>query len=364
MQNHELVRISLQSPFLTSIGIYSILLGLSFLALYNSREGTFLNRGITQQVRGAAILLVVVGHIGYHTLVSRDNFLVLGDYGVSIFFVLSGFGLARSYPNRALSVREFFVSRVSRVMVPYWIATAIILILDFILIDRKYDISTVLLTVCGINISMAARHLDYVRWYITASLIWYVFFALYWGRVYGKKLILLFFVTGVFLILSNYYVVPIGYGFLSFPFGVALGVSYDWVRYFFARFPGRFWIFIAICIFLSVYTLEGWLLPRMESMIPYLAIVFLKEMILISFTVAALIVFSIACKNNGSVFLRFAGAVSYELFLFHGVFMVKYDFILFKGPMILAFWPYLCFMVIISSLIQKAARGLQKRINA
>jgi len=166
-QNHELIKIYTPDAILSSALIYVALAALALCCIKKTADNSFLNRNVTKQIRGIAILLVVVGHIGAHILATPRNWLVLGDYGVAIFFLLSGFGLARSYMTKELIIKDFIIRRLSRVMIPYCLTTLIIFSLDYILLDHLYSIRTIILTLCGINLSTIAKHIDYVRWYIT-----------------------------------------------------------------------------------------------------------------------------------------------------------------------------------------------------
>ena len=124
-QNHEIIKMDAPDAILSSTLIYAALAVLSFCCLKKTADNSFLNRNTTEQIRGIAILFVVVGHIGAHILSTSDNWLILADYGVAIFFLLSGFGLARSYMTKDLIIKDFIVRRLSRVMIPYCLATLI-----------------------------------------------------------------------------------------------------------------------------------------------------------------------------------------------------------------------------------------------
>jgi len=81
-------------------------------------SGPFLSRDASNTLRGLAILLVVVHHMGNAAGVRW--FTPLGPVGVGIFLLLSGFGTSYSVMHR--SPGEFWRRRLARVLVPYLLA--------------------------------------------------------------------------------------------------------------------------------------------------------------------------------------------------------------------------------------------------
>jgi len=350
-QNHEIYKIALTHPIYTSFTIY---VGLFFLALLTLRKGTkdiFLNRSVSEQVRGIAILFVVIGHIGVHTLVSKRDFLVLGEYGVSLFFILSGFGLTLSCHSKKITFISFLKRRVSKVMIPYVLITCIILLLDFIFLHRTYASKDILLTMIGVNINTITRHIDYVRWYVTLLLIWYVFFALLWDKLDGYKFPAAFTAIAFLLFLISYYVYDLGYAFFSFPCGIWLALYHEQVSKLLAQYrTNTIKIYSIICI-VCIYLFVQKILPVLSSYVPSIFISLSREMMWILFSLAILL-FVNALSPFSSGFLKYAGKYSYAIFLLHGPLMIKYDFILFKETLLVSFWLYLLCILTISMLMQ------------
>ena len=136
-QNYEISKLSIPDPVLNNLIILCLLLGMSALRLKKSGSG-FLDRIQTGQLKGLAIVLVVLGHLRVH--VSEHPAPTYASYAVALFLFLSGFGLTMSSLKKKLGVREFFVRRLSRVMVPYWMITLIILIADYLILGRTYSL--------------------------------------------------------------------------------------------------------------------------------------------------------------------------------------------------------------------------------
>ena len=86
----------------------------------------FLTKPFTTNLKGIAILLVVISHIGdggFHHRV----FVPLGGIGVAIFLILSGYGLMESYKLKGFE--NYFKNRFMRLYIPYfiWISVYIII---------------------------------------------------------------------------------------------------------------------------------------------------------------------------------------------------------------------------------------------
>ena len=165
-------------------------------------------------------------------------------------------------------------------------------------------------------------------------------------------LITAFLLTGFILVILSYYVVPFGYAFIPFPCGVLLGIFYNNVSEFLHRYKQKTMMMISLAGLILPYLLSGYMFPQIENKIPYISIVFTKELLWVCFTLS-LILFFYSIPSRTSPFLKFMGKYSYEIFLFHGVFMIKYDFILFHGPLFLSFWPYFIFILLVSIISQK-----------
>ncbi len=353
-QNHELVKLTLNYPVLSPVVIYC---SFFFLALYRKKkngEYAFLSRQVTVELRGVAILLVVTGHIGWHIL-SREQqqyFPILGQYGVSIFFLLSGYGLTRSYASRPLRVGEYIKRRLSRVMVPYWIVTALIVTLDTVVLDKSYKVSDIVATVLGLNASPAVRSLDYVRWYITVLLLWYFIFICIWKTIRNRKgKALSFFAIGALLIFVDYYVFPIGYAYLSFPFGVFVGLYYDEICNLYNELPKRRLLLGAGVVLLANWLFKTFLWEPLDVFIPTIGMGFIAEFSWLLVSISLAVAGSLFMPWQ-SPFLRIVGRYSYGIFLLHGMLMVRYDFILFHGYLLLTFWVYFVFILFFSIVME------------
>jgi len=136
-----------------------------------------------QCLRGLAALLVVLFHV---TMFSRADSLaktgnmVIGNAGVDIFFVISGFVMWVSTCNVRRSPLEFWRDRIIRIVPLYYIATVVFIIVLFLAQERvvtSSDIFTSLLFIPGINsINNEPVPILGVGWTLNYEMMFYVIF--------------------------------------------------------------------------------------------------------------------------------------------------------------------------------------------
>jgi peptidoglycan/LPS O-acetylase OafA/YrhL len=237
LENYESVKLSVADP---EVHQAIILLVFGLLVCFASRKTNrtpLLDRQQTEQLKGFAIFLVILGHLWVHVSDSRPLLVLSGDGVTIFFFMLSGFGLAVSSGNRRPNARTFAVRRLMRVMLPYWLATAFIVALDAILLGRLLSPVDLTLTLLGVNIGDATRHLDYARWFVTSILLWYVLFYLVMllKDKAGLDPLFCLFSCGLALYLFNHYVYSFASQEFAFPAGCALARYRDEMRNRFER---------------------------------------------------------------------------------------------------------------------------------
>lgn len=109
-------------------------------------------------IKGVAILLILVGHISgtFHTVV----FTPLASAGVSLFLILSGYGLSESFKKNGLS--NYWQKKIVRVLLPY-----VIVITVLMTVYDSYNPLKYILEITGISTSY---------WYIGYQMKWYLIF--------------------------------------------------------------------------------------------------------------------------------------------------------------------------------------------
>ncbi|RJP77257.1 MAG: acyltransferase [Desulfobacteraceae bacterium] len=365
-QNYEQIKLEIHSPELTNIIILSLFILTTLLFKNRKHEKTsgLLHFQHTEQLKGLAIFLVVLGHLWVHVAKQRPYLVLSGD-AVSMFLILSGFGLTISSGSKKIELKKFLRKRINRVMVPYWITTVLILLLDYIVLNKILNTKSMILTLFGVNVTTDLYHLDYVRWFITLILCWYVIFFILQKNItiYRRTLIYLFLGTG--FTLSEYYFFHFGwYQFLSFPTGCIIACYYKKLN--------RLWdanqktivgfavasMFIAIVYKMIIDSEQIW--PYLVHSIPSIILTFIAEgnSILLSLSIFVIVSY-MGEKGFNSRFLLFLGRYSYELFLVHGVFLIKYNmFFIQPNPLSIAvgFILFFVFILGISIIISKIAR--------
>ena len=323
--NYEFTKLQLSDGFTCNATIFLCLIILSF-ATYKQSKITASSL-FYEHIKGLAIICVVVGHVWSH-VASLKTYPILGDYAVSLFLFLSGYGLSNSVFNNGLVYSDFINKRIQKVFFPYWIITVVWLLLDHVLLDRTYPFFEILITFAGINITAHSKHLDYVRWYITLLLFWYIsFLSLYkfaTVRLVPWLLLIIGFCLFLFRLLSLF---PFGVGFqlFAFPFGCLCAAYGDFFKAYLNKplysksILFNILLLFLISFFVTLNHLEILSFSRisMHSLLTINDLCFLLLICRLSY-------FASINKFESS-FLVFCGKYSYEIYLIHCPFLVKYN---------------------------------------
>ena len=362
--NYELNKLNVANPDILNLLIILIFFFVVIMTAQKNEKFVYsdlLSKLHTDQLKGLGIFLVVLGHLWVH--VSRENAkIVLSGEAVSLFLLLSGFGLAVSNKYDKLKFKEFFVKRFNRVMLPYWIATALIIILDFIILNRRLSINNLFMTIIGINTTAELYHLDYTRWFVTFILLWYVLFYIFFVKFFNKFKKLSIIAISIIILIFNYYILHFEwYQFLSFPVGCIIAIHYDKFKKKFSN--NNFGILYSIiCI---IYVMLWKLLFAnndiyfvISHLIPNLFLVFINEInsLIICFSVIYISYYIIVKNQINSKILVILGKYSYGIFLTHGIFLIKYNFIIKSTDFfnfILQFILFFIFIFFVSFIINK-----------
>lgn len=266
-----------------------------------------LNKNCTSELKGIAILLVISNHIG----LIRE-----GAWGVSLFLILSGFGLTLSYYKNGLD--GYLKKRVSKVLIPYTILTFIWILLDFILFKKTYGVVKSVLCILGLGFKSPV---DSSMWYITYLLIWYIVFYVIFKfvkkpniRVLGMIIISVICYISIIIVLPNTRVIR-NYS-LCFPVGVILAEFLEKIK----NIDKKYYIIFSIINFLLFYMF-------------FIVIKFSKYQVnLISVTCFGLgfiflMSYIYSFKISNIKLLDFVGKISYEMYLLEGVLLWKYKFL-------------------------------------
>jgi peptidoglycan/LPS O-acetylase OafA/YrhL len=125
-------------------------------------------------IRGIAALSVVFSHFAERTPLHKlalFDFFTPGQFGVVIFFILSGYVIPFSFKR---GLRDFAISRFFRLYPAYWVSVALAVICSVAFLDIKPGLSTV-----AANLTMVQKLLGFpdlfgVYWTLLVELAFYV----------------------------------------------------------------------------------------------------------------------------------------------------------------------------------------------
>lgn len=132
-------------------------------------------------IRGIAVMFVLLSHYtwayDYHFKILGEHlfYFIYGDYGVQIFFIISGFVIFMTL-DHSKSTSNFVISRFSRLYPTYWvciITTIIIISLFPTPTLGNYSISTILINFSMIQSYLKFSHIDQVYWSLAVELAFY-----------------------------------------------------------------------------------------------------------------------------------------------------------------------------------------------
>lgn len=364
--NYEFVKLGITHPNIANCMILFLFLAVLVLLLRRDSGffGELLDRTQTDQLKGLAIFCVILGHLWVHVSKETPSIVLSGD-GVAMFLILSGFGLTVSWKDsNGITFAGFFAKRLKRVMIPYWIATLLILMLDYILLDRHLDADGIILTILGINISPDLTRLDYVRWFITFIILWYMLFYFAWRYLPTVTAMITLLIIAVVLFPVNYYLLHAGwYQFCAFPIGCAMGVYRSRISGLFERKKNLLvflsFVIASLALAYKAALNEPSVNEAIYARVPTIILSFAHDNISVILCLAVIFLMMRICQKGyySKVLIR-VGRYSYELFLLHGVFLIKYNPLI-KGvdslSVVFEFCSFLLFTCFMAYLLAKAS---------
>jgi peptidoglycan/LPS O-acetylase OafA/YrhL len=326
-----------------------------------------LDRTVTAQLKGVAILMVLFAHIGYFLTPDR-TFLyplsVAGGKGVDIFLVLSGFGLTVSALKSTVRVKEFYAKRLTKIYGPMWLVLVVLLVLDAVILRRVYSAPSVVANVLGLFPSADLyKDVNSPLWYFTLILVYYALFPLVFSKrfplisagillVVGRLVLALPLpVTGDVLKLYTLH-------YMAFPVGMCLAVLLG-LNINLPPLPRPDALFVRFGAIIAALMCFGY--TAIYSGVGQQPI---KEQAISLLAVGCLLVVAFAANYYSRV-LTLLGTYSYELYLIHWPLMSRYDFLYARLPAGLATLLYVGVLLVLGlglkTLIDRLAYGLSPR---
>ncbi len=354
--------ISVINPVLQT-EIFSVLfLVLIFSTFKKILRPSLMSRQLTDQLKGVAILMIVFSHIGY--FLSQDTrFLfpisVFAGVGVNLFLLMSGFGLTMSALGKNLGIWGFYKKRLSRLYTTVWLVLAILFLLDFILLNKSYPLTSVLQSFLGFfPQANLYTNIDSPLWFFTLILFYYLVFP-----VFSQKKIRYFSPFLIYLLsflITEKITLPINPSVLNlykvhliaFPLGISLAlINYKLIAGKFTSIInfGNGYLNFFLKVFFSLILLYFIGYTALYSGVGHGVGI---EQTISTFTTICIILLFNIIDFELRIFNLF-GKYSYEIYLFHWPLVYRYDLIYKIFPAYLATLIYLGVFIALGFLIQK-----------
>lgn len=149
----------------------------------NTMQGEFaFSRDYTNVLRAFAILLVMMHHVS--NFYDCKYFTPLGGIGVSIFLIVSGFGLNESYKHKGFS--SFWGNKIVRVILPCWIVISLASLIKI----ENFNLYNFIKSLLCVD----------VNWYVRYLFYWYTIFYFTTKYLANQRLLIFSLIAGFMLI--------------------------------------------------------------------------------------------------------------------------------------------------------------------
>jgi peptidoglycan/LPS O-acetylase OafA/YrhL len=322
-------------------------------------ENHFFDIPTTISLRGIAVLFLLFGHLSIKCLQQKMFFNLGGYWAVIIFLFISGYGLYQSYQlnNKKMG---FWKKRILKLYIPLWITLAFFIILDNVLINLHHPLPEIILNFLGFHLNDILVRVNAVAWFVEYVMVLYFIFWIVSKFSFSEKLkltVLFCLCFSIYIMirltpLRNYHSIWLPYT-IVFPIGVLFGKYQNIIRTFLSR-KIRNRLLLIIPTFISILVFYKWdeIVPVGGSDV-FRPIALIIPIILVSALIETL--------NYQSSFLLFLGSYSYEIYLLHAPFMVKYDFFLYRKPLFASFFAYFFALLILSYILAKVSNIVNRR---
>lgn len=353
-------QIDLIAPILTFGIIFTIILILIGIT-FKKNDNSFFDTQTTASLRGVAVLFLIFGHFSFVCLKQKMFFNLGGYWAVIIFLFISGYGLYQRYQLNNIR-GNFWKKRISNLYPSLWVTLVLFILLDHFLLNLSYPLQRILLNMLGIHLNefpVINPPIWFIQYIMVQYLIYWLISKFPFPDIF--KLISLFVICFCIAILVN--VSSINsmckawwtLYTIAFPIGVLFGKYQKQIRGFIAEYlKNQFFLLMPLILSLVIFLYWDDFLP--DSF--YLRTI--KPLALIIPTILVLIIYERI--NLQSKFLLFLGNYSYEIYLLHWPFMIKYDCFLFREPLYIFFFAYFVSLLILSYVLSKTSILIRNKL--
>ncbi|MFA6427649.1 MAG: acyltransferase [Candidatus Magasanikbacteria bacterium] len=328
---------------------------------------------ITHELKGFAMLAIVISHIGYF-LSSDTRFLfplsIMAGVGVDLFLVLSGYGLTVSALRKSVSIGTFYIKRLPHLYIPMWITLIIFLILDFFILHKTYPLSLTIKNFLGFFPSADIfNDINSPLWFFTIIVAYYILFPLVWSKKVPFISSAVLFIAGYQLVTHDIEAIRdvnrlYELHFMAFPLGIILAeLSYRnnkvliYIRQKLSKtlslntiiaYGVRYGMLTALAILVGYFSLH--------SQVDWSKWAPQELSIALSFGIIAIALL----KHIEFKFFTIVGIYSYEMYLLHWPIMYRFDFLYRFIPAWVATALYIAVFLGVGWLIEN---GVERLLN-
>lgn len=168
-----------------------------------------LSRNNSLALKGIAILIIMLGHlVNFNKSNLPYDLRFFAAFSVSIFLILSGYGLTLS--SKVHGLHDFFRKRLISVILPYALATICVSIWLGQIINSPVEV------IKNITLTEPSNPIDPTMWFIYYIVFWYIIFFII-HILFKNALIRIAIFLCISYVIKNYQLIP-QFELLQFPF--------------------------------------------------------------------------------------------------------------------------------------------------
>ncbi|PIZ94420.1 MAG: hypothetical protein COX81_03595, partial [Candidatus Magasanikbacteria bacterium CG_4_10_14_0_2_um_filter_37_12] len=275
------MNILVENPILQT-QIFAIIFFITIIfSIRKKKDKSFFSIATTTEMKGFAMLAIVLSHIGYFLSIDTRFMFplsILAGVGVDLFLFLSGYGLTVSALKKELKPIKFYLKRTSKIFVPLWIILPIFVLMDFFILHKSYPTVDIIQIFFGfVREADLLNNINSPIWFITLILFYYLIFPWFFKKEYPLLSALLMFLIGYFFVTFGFEIIwRVNHlhklHIMAFPLGIAFAGLYHspnlikkWPEKIMAKLSTKPWILNTVKILLTILALVVFLYFSVHS---------------------------------------------------------------------------------------------------